>query len=97
MSGGHFDYVQHYIESIVCSIEDLVSDNDYADGRNFSKETIEKFNEAHYILEKAYVMAKRIDWLVSSDDSEETFHERWNKELELVDKLHGKVKNEARN
>jgi hypothetical protein len=71
MSGGHFNYVNHRIDDIVFAIEQLIVEN------NYSPETMEKFKEAAATLRRAHIMAHRIDWLVSGDDSEETFHQRW--------------------
>lgn len=50
----------------------------------FSEETINKFKEGYDILRKAYIYAKRIDWLLSGDDGEETFHERLKEDLEAI-------------
>lgn len=89
MSGGHFDYRQYQIEIIAEEIEDLVKNNDdktldawgICKGYGFSKETIEKFKEAAHTLRQAAEMAQRVYWLVSADDSEDTFMERWNGEV----------------
>jgi hypothetical protein len=90
MSGGHFEYQQYRIEDIARGIEELVASNDdeslneWGDrrGRGYSAETIEKFKTAVDTLRKAAIMAQRVDWLVSGDDGEDSFHCRWNKELE---------------
>jgi len=29
-------------------------------------------------------MLNRVDWLVSDDDGEDTFHQRWNEELGII-------------
>ena len=92
MSGGHFDYNQYKIDQIACDIEQMIIDNDstelnefgYTKGYNFSPETIEKFKEGLDILKLAYVYAQRIDWLVSGDDSEDSFHSRLNEEINKV-------------
>lgn len=89
MSGGHFDYQQYRLKDIANEIESLIDSNedsslDYWGNKNgsfYSEETISKFKEAVNYLRKAEIMAQRIDWLVSGDDSEETFHERWEEEL----------------
>ena len=47
----------------------------------YSKETIKEFKKGLAILRKAYVYAQRIDWLLSGDDGEESFHERLKEEL----------------
>lgn len=89
MSGGHFDYSQHRIGDIARSIEELIESNndkskdEYGQqiGNEFKTETINKFKEAVIYLRKSAIMAQRIDWLVSGDDGEDTFHERWDDEL----------------
>jgi len=85
MSGGHFDYKQWDIENIADQIEHEIETNNVPDEWgsfwNFSPETLAKFREAVVILRKARVMVQRIDWLLSSDDGEETFHLRLEKDL----------------
>lgn len=49
----------------------------------YSDEVIEEFKEAVKYLSIAYVYAQRVDWLVSGDDSEESFMERLKKDLTL--------------
>jgi hypothetical protein len=96
MSGGHFDYKQYDIFEIAREIERLIKFNDsdqvneYGEriGRDFSGETITKFKTAIDILSQAAIMAQRIDWLVSGEDGEETFHQRWDEDLtNLLDLL----------
>ena len=48
----------------------------------YSKETIEEFKKGLAILRKAYIYAQRIDWLLSGDGGEESFHERLKEELD---------------
>ena len=45
---------------------------------------IEEFKKAMVCLKMAYVYAQRIDWLVSGDDGEDSFHRRLKNELEKV-------------
>ena len=97
MSGGHFCYNQYKIDQIACDIEQMILDNDSTElnefgdtkGYGFSPETIEIFKEGLDILKLAYVYAQRIDWLVSGDDSEDSFHSRLNEELNKVKKGNG--------
>ena len=49
---------------------------------NYSKETIEEFKKGLSLLRKAYIYAQRIDWLLSGDDGEESFHKRLKEELD---------------
>ena len=48
----------------------------------YNKETIKEFKKGLAILKKAYVYAQRIDWLLSGDDGEESFHKRLKEELD---------------
>ena len=77
MSGGHFDYAQDKIPDIVSEVEDMIENN----WREFTPATIAEFRAAAFLLRAASIYAQRIDWLVSGDDSEETFHQRLAKEL----------------
>lgn len=76
MSGGHFNYEQYRIDDIQIAIEKLIKYND-----NLDELTIAEFKTAIKLLSKASVYVQRIDWLISDDDSEETFHERLAEEL----------------
>ena len=48
----------------------------------FSEETIEEFKKGLDILRKAYIYAQRIDWLLSGDDDEKSFHESLKEDFE---------------
>ena len=48
----------------------------------YNKETIKEFKKGLAILKKAYIYAQRIDWLLSDDDGEESFHKRLKEELD---------------
>jgi hypothetical protein len=43
---------------------------------------IEEFKKGVDMLRKAHVYAQRIDWLISGDDGEESFHRRLKEELD---------------
>jgi ribulose kinase len=89
MSGGHFNYDQFSMGQIADEIEHLIEINNseetdaYGDkiGYSFPQGIIKKFKEAVQTLRIAQVMVQRIDWLVSGDDSEESFLRRWNEGL----------------
>ena len=49
---------------------------------DFNEDTISELNKGLDILRKAYIYAQRIDWLLSGDDGEESFHKRLKKELD---------------
>lgn len=89
MSGGHFQYKQWGIGNIADEVEQLILTNDSKEldqwsnpvGAHFTKETIEEFQKALTILRQAYIYAQRIDWLVSGDDGEDSFHLRLKHDL----------------
>lgn len=94
MSGGHFSYDQYKIGYIADEVEQLIrtnedtTPNDWGDprGRQYSAETIAEFRRALRYLELAQIYAQRIDWLVSGDDGEKTFHERLAEDLAELDR-----------
>ncbi len=89
MSGGHFEYRQQYCGDMADKIDRIVAENDstekddfgYEKGRHYTRETIERFEEAAHALRQAGEMAQRVDWLLSGDDGEESFHRRWFNEV----------------
>ena len=92
MSGGHFNYYQRHIEDIIEKLDEVIEingkplsektsqfDNDYY--YDYSPETIAKFKEGLSYLNKAKIFTQRIDWLLSGDDGEDTFHKRLSEDL----------------
>jgi len=94
MSGGHFEYQQYRLENIALEIESLIRSNgdealnEWGDriGRHYSEETVREFKTAVHLLRQAGIYAHRIDWLVSGDDDEESFHEQLAEDLEKLEK-----------
>ena len=83
MSGGAFDYKQHHIRDIADEIERVISQNADSEYR-FDDKTIALFREGVKALQIANAYVDRIDWLLSHDDSEETFNERLNSDLKEI-------------
>ncbi len=89
MSGGHFDYKQYSLEHMAEEIQTIIENNDsteknqYGDriGSGFTPQTIQEMHKAAAFLRIAYIFAQRVDWLVSGDDGEDTFHRRLHKDL----------------
>lgn len=88
MSGGRFDYLQYRFSEIADAIEQEIRDNnaeprpkDWFEPNNFNDKTIQEFRKGIEYIKKAQVYAQRIDWLLSGDDGEDTFHERLAEEL----------------
>jgi hypothetical protein len=92
MSGGHFDYDQYRIGHIAAEIEheifhNLSTEKDefgFSKGNFYTDATIAEFKNALTILRQAEVYAQRIDWLLSGDDGEDTFHRRLKADLEKL-------------
>lgn len=84
MSGGHFDYKQYELRNIADSIEQAIIDNvstelnEYGEPKSLglSEKTIRVFQQTARDLRQVLVYVQRIDWLLSGDDGEETFHNR---------------------
>ncbi|MDD2479864.1 MAG: hypothetical protein PHS31_08215 [Victivallaceae bacterium] len=92
MSGGYFDHNEWHIDGIAEEIEELIASNKddsldewgYTRGRFYTDETIQKFREAAKLLRKAARMVHRIDYLASDDDGEESFHRRWDEDVDGI-------------
>lgn len=50
----------------------------------YTEETLAEFRKGIEIMKQAGVYAQRIDWLLSGDDGEESFHERLKEDLEKL-------------
>lgn len=93
MSGGHFDYKQYELSYIADEIEELIFNNssdeknEWGDtiGRHYDKNTIIEFMKAVELIRKAKVYVHRIDWLVSGDDGEDSFHNRLASDLKKLE------------
>jgi hypothetical protein len=89
MSGGHFNYKQHVMLDMADDIGSEILTNDSTEknewgnniGSHYSPETIAEFEKAVKALKLAYVYAQRIDWLLSGDDGEDSFHKRLQAQL----------------
>lgn len=76
MSGGEFDYIQYRIEDTADKIRRLAQRNS-----DLHPDTLARFEEAAKACETAAKMVQRVDWLVSDDDGEDSFHRRWETEV----------------
>lgn len=89
MSGGHFNYKQHHLLEITEDIDSAIFNNNSKEknewgdniGNRYNAETINEFEKAVKVLKIAYVYAQRIDWLLSGDDGEDSFHKRLQAQL----------------
>lgn len=93
MSGGFFNYDQYKIGQIADEVEQLILTNDdttlneWGDrkGCGFTAATIAEFRRGLQALRTAQVYAQRIDWLVSGDDGEDSFHKRLAEDLRAIE------------
>ena len=76
MSGGEFDYIQYTIDGTADKLESIILVND-----EYSSATIDQFRIGLHHLRLAAIYLHRIDYLVSCDDSEDSFHSRLQEEL----------------
>ena len=84
MSGGAFNHEDYHIHGIGEQISELIRDNE--ERGEYREETMMRFREAVELLRRASVMVHRIDWLVSGDDGEDTFHRRLREDLERLER-----------
>ena len=84
MSGGAFNHNDYHIRDIARQIEEIIRDNE--ERPVYDAETIARFRETVKLLHRADVMVHRIDWLISGDDGEDTFHKRLREDLERLER-----------
>jgi hypothetical protein len=80
MSGGYFDYNQYHLMSMADSLELVIDNpNEY---QNFSPATVEEFRYALNHLHLSYIYLHAIDYLLSGDYNEESFHRSLKEKLD---------------
>ena len=78
MSGGHFS-----CNSLMC-LEDELTELLQQPLHEYSDDTVMAFENGLLMLKMARVYAKRIDYLISGDDGEESFHKRLKEDLSEI-------------
>ena len=81
MSGGYFDYVQDRMFRAADRLASLIETDD-----QYSKETLAEFGKALAMLRASAIYLQRIDWLISGDDTEKSFHKYLKEELLFIPK-----------
>lgn len=90
MSGGFFDYVQFQIDRVADQVESYIQRCEFEDQEagnrhlQYATETMARFRECEQTLRRASAMLQRMDCLLSGDDTEVMFHQRWDKEIPAV-------------
>jgi hypothetical protein len=82
MSGGHFDYVESRLRDVAEEIQQqrIVATLD----NQLAPQTLDEFQKAIDLLNVASVYLQRIDYLLSGDDGEDTFHKRLQADLRAL-------------
>lgn len=77
MSGGHFDYayinVNQFCDILKRNIRDNKRKDEWGYAPNYSKETIKELKRILKQAEQTSNLMYYAEWLLSGDDSEETF------------------------
>lgn len=81
MSGGYFDYVQDRMFRAADRLASLIETDD-----QYSKETLAELGKALAMLRASAIYLQRIDWLISGDDTEDSFHKYLKEELLFIPK-----------
>lgn len=80
MSGGHFEYKKWQLIDAATEIELICrGENEFDYG--FCPNTISELRNGAKIIRQAAIYLERIDYLLSCDDGEESFHCRLKEEL----------------
>ena len=80
MSGGRFNYMQYNIQDIIEEIEML----DLGELEELDAITQSNYYALLAELKKCHVHMQRLDWLLSGDDGQETYHKRLAEDLEKL-------------
>ena len=84
MSGGYFDYKQRHIESIISELKAII-DLDFD-----NPQVKQKLNDGLLVLQAALIYTNRIDYLLSGDDSEQTFLKRLDEDMNNLEDSYDK-------
>jgi hypothetical protein len=94
MSGGYFDYKQYELDVIADNIEQVIIDYENKKKSEWDNKpkwyfkdprTILELRNAIHLIRKAAIYAQRVDWLLSDDDGEESFHQRLKEDMEKLE------------
>ena len=78
MSGGHFHYSPSNLTDIAYDIREQIKSGEW----EWRAETVEELWRAVEAVEKARIYIHRVDYLLSGDDSEDSFRVRLGRNLE---------------
>lgn len=76
---GYFDYAQNVFDELIIELKGLTESEDY------NETTVSEFKKALRISQELQILIDRIDYLVSGEETEESFHQSLGDELEELD------------
>ena len=79
MSGGRINFMCDF-RDCADQIADIIRDNTVPE-TTYPPAIIEKFRETEHCLRRVAEMVRRVDYLLSGDDGEESFLRRWKTEV----------------
>lgn len=79
MIGGFFDHDEKVLTTLADQIEFQAEHNSY----EFTEQTVSLFELTAVMLRAAHEMVKRIDYLLSEDESEDAFLTLWSKRFSI--------------
>jgi len=88
MSGGHFDYQQYRLNDIAEELRRTIAKcrqkREYYD--YYSDKFINDMVDAYHKSKELEVILNRIDWVLSGDDSEESYIERLAEDMSEIER-----------
>ena len=99
MSGGFYEYKQYVLDEIADSIQLEIEQNGSTEddgfghdrGRHYAPLVIDRMSEAVMALRIASTYAQRVDWLLSGDDSEDSFLRHLDEDLVHQEDAHARL------
>lgn len=76
---GYFDYAQNVFDELIIELKGLTESEDY------NETTVTEFKKALRTSQELQILIDRIDYLVSGEETEESFHQSLGDELEELD------------
>ena len=90
MGGGYFEYQQYHLQDIVDKLREIKvkieNDEEYYE-YDRKQELLQEISNGLDYLNLAGIYTKRLDWLFSGDDGEDSFFRRLEEELDNYEML----------
>lgn len=89
MGGGYFEYQQYHLQDIVDKLREIkvkIENDEEFYQYDRKEELLQEISNGLDYLNLAGIYTKRLDWLFSGDDGEDSFFERLEEELEKYER-----------